>query len=382
MKITAVSQIEDLEIGFSAEEGRFPYLPSDLVGKAWPMVFGTVYDYPALHIPFGVTGITLQGVGILTDEDAYLNSPLYGNGTNIDYNLNRSIAKQMLHWGVLNAAAGCWMGVDSKKEADYQTQASKIMEQLTKAANARALKEECMRWKREQQWQRLNEEGLGANPVQILGGEDFPQNMPVTLQIGTGYFTGSFQGQWFYITSSQAPQQTITLEQYTADLNARCPYEPLPGLSLEWYDYRANVPCGGICDIDQEHPCQTVAQGYFAGMVLPVIPQRTPLSGRQYWAPAGSKVLLQESDDWTYVASITPGTVLSVKAYRTIDGVRQLTVVPSNYYTVAVKTYGSITATVIVLSHLEAKERTRIDKLSLAHCLLLSLRNWRRETME
>ena len=79
------------------------------------MVFGTVYDYPALHIPFGVTGITLQGVGILTDEDAYFNSPLYGNGTNIDYNLNRSIAKQMLHWGVLNAAAGCWMGVDSKK---------------------------------------------------------------------------------------------------------------------------------------------------------------------------------------------------------------------------------------------------------------------------
>ena len=132
------SQIEDKEIGFSAEEGKFPYIPSDLVGKAWPMVFGTVYDYPALHIPFGVSGITLQGVGILTDEDAYLNSPLYGNGTNIDYNLNRSMAKQMLHWGVLNAAAGCWMGVDSEKEADYRSQANKIMEQLTKAANARA----------------------------------------------------------------------------------------------------------------------------------------------------------------------------------------------------------------------------------------------------
>ena len=350
VKITALAQIEDKELGFSAEEGNFPYIPSDLVGKAWPMVFGTVYDYPALHIPFGVSGITLQGVGILTDEDAYLNSPLYGNGTNIDYNLNRSIAKQMLHWGVLNAAAGCWMGVDSKKEADYQSQANKIMEQLTKAANARALKEECMRWKREQQWQRLNEEGLGANPVQILGGEDFPQNTPVEIQIGTGYFWGSFQGQWFYITSAEAPQQTITLEQYTADLNARCPFEPLPSLNLEWYDYRANIPCGGICDIDQEHPCQTVAQGYFAGMVLPIIPTRTPLSGRQYWAPAGSKVLLQESDDWTYVASITPGTVLSVKAYRTIDGVRQLTVVPSDYYTIATKTYGSITATVVQLS--------------------------------
>ena len=52
IKITAISQIEDMEIGFSAEEGNFPYVPSDLVGRAWPMVFGTVYDYPAVWVPF------------------------------------------------------------------------------------------------------------------------------------------------------------------------------------------------------------------------------------------------------------------------------------------------------------------------------------------
>ena len=46
VKITVVSQIEDKEIGFSAEEGNFPYIPSDLVGKAWPMVFGTGLRLP------------------------------------------------------------------------------------------------------------------------------------------------------------------------------------------------------------------------------------------------------------------------------------------------------------------------------------------------
>jgi hypothetical protein len=45
VKITVLSQIEDLECGFSAEEGNFPYIPADLVGKAWPQVFGLVYDY-------------------------------------------------------------------------------------------------------------------------------------------------------------------------------------------------------------------------------------------------------------------------------------------------------------------------------------------------
>ena len=100
-----VSQIEDKEIGFSAEEGNFPYIPSDLVGKAWPMVFGTVYDYPAVQMPMAVTGVTLGGVGIITDEDAYLNSPLYGNGTNVDLTKARSVAKQLHALGC--AGRGC-----------------------------------------------------------------------------------------------------------------------------------------------------------------------------------------------------------------------------------------------------------------------------------
>ena len=166
-----------------------------------------------------MSGITLQGVGILTDEDAYLNSPLYGNGTNIDYNLNRSVAKQMLHWGVLNAAAGCWMGVDSKKEADYQSQANKIMEQLTKAANALALKEECMRWKREQQWQRLNEEGLGGIRFRFLAARTFPRIRPWSFRLAPGIFGAPSRASGS-TSRAEAPQQTITLEQYTADLNA------------------------------------------------------------------------------------------------------------------------------------------------------------------
>ena len=115
VKITVLSQIEDKEIGFSAEEGKFPYIPADLVGKAWPMVFGTVYDYPAVQMPMAVTGMTLGGVGIITDEADYLDSPLYGNGTNVDLTKARSVAKQLMHWGVLAAAAGCWMGIDDAK---------------------------------------------------------------------------------------------------------------------------------------------------------------------------------------------------------------------------------------------------------------------------
>ena len=94
IKITAISQIEDMEIGFSAEEGNFPYVPSDLVGRAWPMVFGTVYDYPAVWVPFAAQGITLEGVGVVTDGDDYWESlPLYDNYQNQDYALNTQLCQ-------------------------------------------------------------------------------------------------------------------------------------------------------------------------------------------------------------------------------------------------------------------------------------------------
>ena len=160
IKLTVLSQIEDKEIGFSAEEGDFPYIPADLVGKAWPMVFGTVYDYPAVLIPTAVTGVTLGGVGIITDENAYLDSPLYGNGTNVDLTKARSVAKQWMHWGVLVAASFCWMGVDGQKAKDFNDQASKIGDQIARA-NAEMVRRQRVRrrMKRIQQWQRANEEG-------------------------------------------------------------------------------------------------------------------------------------------------------------------------------------------------------------------------------
>ena len=345
VKITVVSQIEDKEIGFSAEEGNFPYIPSDLVGKAWPMVFGTVYDYPAVQMPMAVTGVTLGGVGIITDEAAYLNSPLYGNGTNVDLTKARSVAKQLMHWGVLAAAAGCWMGIDGTKEKDLTDQANKIMDQIAKANAEMVRQQQCARMKREQQWARANEEGNGDNPVEILGGEDFPQNTPVWINIKDGMFHGYFEGRLFHIDGAQRPADMQTQEQFIANTADPCPHV----IPAEPFDFRAPVPCGGICDIDLAHPCQIVRQGWFLGTTVPGVRTPATLSGRQFWAPAGSKVTLYGDGSLTYVASITPGTVLAVKAYQTLNGVRQLTLVPNSYYTVSTQNYGSVTAVQVTL---------------------------------
>ena len=44
------TKIEDVEAGFSMEEGDFPLIPPDALGKAWPLAFGSVCDIQAVQV--------------------------------------------------------------------------------------------------------------------------------------------------------------------------------------------------------------------------------------------------------------------------------------------------------------------------------------------
>ncbi|KKK80391.1 hypothetical protein LCGC14_2823960, partial [marine sediment metagenome] len=63
VSFTILAQIEDNEVGFSPEEGEISNLPRSLVGKPWPMVFGTVTHSKALHLTNRLRGTTAIGVG-------------------------------------------------------------------------------------------------------------------------------------------------------------------------------------------------------------------------------------------------------------------------------------------------------------------------------
>jgi hypothetical protein len=48
LSFAAVTIVEDLEVGFSAEEGQFPNLPDDAIGKVWPLCFGQTRHVPVV----------------------------------------------------------------------------------------------------------------------------------------------------------------------------------------------------------------------------------------------------------------------------------------------------------------------------------------------
>ena len=364
VKVTVLSHIEDKEFGFSAEEGNFPYIPSDMVGKAWPAIFGLVYDYPALKINMAVEGTTLTGCGILAGQEEYLGSPLYENGTNVDRKKLRTIARESRHANFLLVVSECWSLVDAVKSKQYLDQANAIYDKIGAELARMQAQEECALARRQEQITLANLLGEGPNPIQILGGEDFPQNKTVTIQIKDGLFTGYFKGEEFYCTSRENPYlQALVNAQVENEVLAaqeQAGYGPYPyatprvclppPMPPEPFYYHAPVPCGSGCG-DFNDPCNMTWQGWdiYTYPEAPAWVDTRPIV-KQFWADAGSKVRLYTDPSVTYIASITPGTVLAVKAYQMIDGVRRLTVVPNNYYTIETQNYGSITAVQIKLA--------------------------------
>ena len=345
VKFSAVSQIEDKEIGFSADEGQFPFIPADLVNKAWPMVFGLAYDYPALEMSLAVTGTTLQGVGILGGQQEYSNSPLYVNGSNRDDHKLMQMSIEHIHYSTLMQASELWMNVDQKKSADLLDAANKLNQQLSMEAFMMLRQEKCAVERRALQMAEANFQGEGANPVHILGGEDFPQNTPVTIQIGSGLFHGVFQGDAFYISSRVDPQLETELANQIANTITNAAY----GKGAHCRTASRSRIRAGTPTISRPVPCTPTPEGtgnsckvrnYGLYKFLTPPPGGFVLINslvNETWYDAGSPVRSYTDPTITYIASITPGTVLAVKAFQSVDGVAAADAVPQDLYTVETK---------------------------------------------
>lgn len=99
LEFQVVTKLESTEVGFSAEEGQFSFLPVSLVGKTWPVVFGTVAGSKLLSITEAASCILASGFAVVDDDiwEAELND--LRNAIR-DANTNARDAYQL---GVVNA---------------------------------------------------------------------------------------------------------------------------------------------------------------------------------------------------------------------------------------------------------------------------------------
>lgn len=117
-KFSVLNQVENLEIGFSLEDGDFRGLQIAIAGKAFPMVFGTAQMVPSLIIGAPPSGLLSKGFGIVytnvfDDEIANLQA---------SYNTTQQLARdQSVLYGAAEVTAPLYNdGRDDSGTANYR----------------------------------------------------------------------------------------------------------------------------------------------------------------------------------------------------------------------------------------------------------------------
>ena len=406
VKFSVVTQLEAVEVGFSPEEGQFTWLPSQMCGKAWPMIFGTTQDVPAAQITRICQAITITPVGIPSGSDAALAAPLYASGAAKDISTYHNMFITWVKINMLLSASECWStwegeqgissfnGYDSRyydpanpcaqkklQSAVLLDEANKLIQKVAQQQHKIGAKEECITLSRHDAADYCATNGVGPNPIQTLGGEDFPQGVPVWVNIGGGSFYGTFQGNLFYCDNRVNLDDAVQLatDLYTFQ-EGQCESAKTGGVNHQAYDISQKVPCGSFCDlasgvdgISQDSiwngacgsvngctpACTMRAVGCLVspsssgintpGLGVGQLPSASTWL-RIFWKEGGQSVKLETAEAISYVASIVPGTLLTVKAFKQYDGPHVLTTVPTDYYTVQTVNYGPITAVVITMS--------------------------------
>ena len=390
--LTIISQLEDKEVGFSPEEGQFPYIPRDLVGKTWPSIFGTPLDVPAVRIGAAVTGTTLCGVGVLSGQNYHDTEELGGNRPNTSEQSARAsflgIVSQIYSCAGESYTAFQYPGNNTRlvtnqdyieRASAYLDQANEIRANIGKVWAQYERTQSCARCRRTEIKEEAEDTGLGCNPLTILGGEDFPRGN-ITLTINGAYLTGSFEGETneFNIISRWHPENDQrAIDQRTED-DRHCPDCEPKAPESRVVLWEASVPAGYGNAISASNP-EEIAGGRpgsgcyqnHASTQYDVyrekhifVPGSLPLKDRgrrdqriiQFWADAGGQVKLSTDPPFSHVVSIVPGTILQVKAFKNFDGVRRLVNVPEDLWEASTEIYGSITAEMVIVSQLTAIE--------------------------
>lgn len=325
LKFEVISQVEDAEVGFDMSEGDFPYVPPDLVGKPWPLCFGTTVNVPALQCRAAAQGTLLSGTGIR------------------DFTLapRRKLAdclvcsKSFKGYKCQNFFGG---GGECNEVWDPDPQCLKTICEIKESLDL-AIAEQT---------------AYETDTIRIQGGRQFPQNEVLTIAIDGARFRGTFglngDPDEFTIARRWHPgvddhdvriedddlQQTI--ESHCAGFN-----DPLNEVDP---DPDTCNPPGLRINIDRSQGDLFDTQRANAYLAL-----ASQISFARYnnyrpseffWAKPGSKVTLYSQQEVFYIANIIPSTIHRVAAFKNFaSGGRALLTVPSSLYTVRQVDYGT-----------------------------------------
>lgn len=323
--IDIVSKLEDREVGFSAEEGDFEYVPPNLTGKAWPLIFGVGVRVPAVRVNDIPKGISTETVGINTEP------PIEDNPVNyLVNNNNDALAKATQQYAkALEQVSRCLAMASELRfrqvvdvvmpppdwytGVDYTSQIQQLEQQADSAQEqalsyVRQIAEIRASFVDPRQYQ-TNQNANKPN-FKVQNGESFPQNVTVSATLRPPgqeavIHEGQFVGNVFHII-------------------------------------RQIVPWAGT-DIVSTQPVKVSEHDV-------AVKYQEKVDLQKLWiAPGGSTLTISAQMIYPirYIASLNWCNVLAVFANRDFGGIRNVSLIPNTYYRVIYEDFGAIRATII-----------------------------------
>lgn len=294
-----VSKIEDQEVGFAVEEGLFDLVPDDLIGKEWPLPFGTVLRVPALKLDSIPSGVLMDGTGVadpsILNQMAEINKKIQELG---------GLALLAFYTALAAYHTAQEVGGFDTPDPYYEG----LGDQFTATGNDYL----AQQWKAQQDLANLESTyqaqlTFQKKKLRITNGKCFPQGASTSMRLNGVSHTGQMVDGDFIVNGVVHPA--------TEGVN---------------YQGITTVP---IQESTQTGGSQSQIQKLGFVWVSPDVPVQltTPVPVR-------------------YIASMIPATVLNVWAYKNYGDARFLVQVPSEYYTVSIEAFGDLAATVVTLN--------------------------------
>lgn len=212
-----LSKIDDLQYGFSADQGDFAYIPEGIVGKGWPLPFGTTAMVPSLKLFDTPQGLLQNSTTGQSNSNA--------NRTN---NLWASYYKAFnAYFECITKALYCFSQADQDEVNDIPSTAVFILPSLATVgtqptpvtvtdnwivkANSYQSQGETYRQQAANILDEITAESVQKKPdnqLVVQNGTTFPQGTNTSLQIGSSTYTGQFSGNIFTVISSSNPFAT------------------------------------------------------------------------------------------------------------------------------------------------------------------------------
>lgn len=343
-----ISEIDSLEVGFSPEDGQFPYIPQNLIGRAWPLIFGIAVQVPAILIDdIPHTGKQGSAADSISKDDHGVHDPSLDK--KIEDNTltaNQAIALAQLDFiGYLQASFTARELGEIDQFADISTVKgggtfTGLAKQYLNAGNKLLLQGQQLRLKNNALNDTLSKQkSFEKGAIGVSNGNNFPQGQTLVFNVGGMTLTGYFIGDTFIVQSRTHPNADLTTGMVVDPPDSRT------GDPVITRDQFFFVPAGT--------PVLMADQLSAAFLQDPILPVRYIVSG------------------------VIPTDVLAIYAWRTVGGIKSLYQVPPstfsnvvnnptyiqeateedpdtgdivvNYYSVWQVDFGTVIATVIYL---------------------------------